>query len=294
MNYVLITPAKNEAAHINLTIGAIAAQTLPPLEWVIVSDGSTDATDKIVSAASQEYSFIHFLRKQSVPQKDFSSKVKAFNFGKDNLHETSYEYIGNIDADISFGPDYFRFILKEFMNNERLGLAGGLLHEEIDGKERPLYTSLTSVSGGVQLFRRTCFEQIGGYIPNKSGGIDSAAEIMARENGWIVRTFPEYKVLHHGPMLTGEANIYRTMFRSGFTKYKLGYHPFFHLVSCVRRLAVRPYFFGSFFFLAGFITAALKKETIILPEKTVRFLRKEQIYRLMANRFIPGLPLKYD
>jgi len=281
MRYVLITPAKNEAKNIGKTIESVASQTIQPLQWVIVSDGSTDSTDDIVKNAASQYPFVVYKRNDSPAKKEFSSKVNAFNLGQKSLTVSDYQFIGNLDADVSFEKDYFGQILSRFSVDPKLGLAGGLVWECVNGIERPFKVSLNSVSGAVQLFRRTCFEEIGGYIPVKSGGIDSAAEIYARACGWIVETFPEYKVLHHGPMLTGAGNIQRMMFRSGVTKYKLGYHPLFHFMSCAGRLFQKPVFLGAICFFAGYCYAALKSEKFILPNHVVRFLRKEQLGRLV-------------
>jgi len=281
MCYVLITPAKNEEKNILKTIESVISQTIKPLQWVIVSDGSTDSTDAIVKGAASKYPFIVYKKNNSPSQKEFSSKVNAFNLGQKSLTVSDYQFIGNLDADVSFEKDYFEQILGKFYVNPRLGLAGGLVWEYVNGKAKPFKVSLNSVSGAVQLFRRTCFNEIGGYIPIKSGGIDSAAEIHARACGWIVETFPEYKVLHHGPMLTGAASIQRTMFRSGVTKYKLGYHPLFHFMSCVGRLFQKPAVLGALYFFAGYCYAALKRETIILPSHVVQFLRQEQMGRLV-------------
>ena len=48
LKYVLITPARNEQAFIEGTIRSVVSQTVLPIKWVIVSDGSTDGTDAIV------------------------------------------------------------------------------------------------------------------------------------------------------------------------------------------------------------------------------------------------------
>jgi len=48
MKYVLITPAHNEERFIRKTLDSMVAQTCLPERWVIVDDGSTDETAKIV------------------------------------------------------------------------------------------------------------------------------------------------------------------------------------------------------------------------------------------------------
>ena len=50
INYVLITPARDEEAHIEKTIQAVISQTILPLKWIIVSDSSVDETDEIIKS----------------------------------------------------------------------------------------------------------------------------------------------------------------------------------------------------------------------------------------------------
>lgn len=281
MKYVLITPAKNEESNISKTIASVIAQTIRPVEWVIVSDGSTDRTDKIVKSYCDKNKFIHFLRNESPAGKDFSSKVNAFNKGFASLQTKDYSFIGNIDADVSFDQNYFEQIISLMQKQPKLGIAGGLIHEVYDGKVKPMKTSVNSVAGAVQLFNRKCFEDIGGYIPIKIGGIDSAAEICARAQGWDVQTFFQIEVMHHGRVLTGKSNKLLTHFQSGLGRYKLGYHPLFHLATCLTRISKPPFILGSIMFLTGYISGVLNKNNKkILPENVVSHLRNEQLLRL--------------
>ncbi|NLG17668.1 MAG: glycosyltransferase family 2 protein [Fibrobacter sp.] len=280
--FVLITPAKNEEKNIWRTIEAVVSQTVLPLEWVIVSDGSTDRTDEIVNEYCKKYSFIKLIRNESPAEKDFSSKVHAFNKGQAALMAGAYSYIGNIDADVTFEPEYFKKIVEAMEKKPTLGIAGGLIYESYDGKVRPMRTSSNSVAGAVQLFRRECFECIGGYIPIKIGGIDSAAEIFARAKGWEVKTISECKVLHHGRVLTGKKNRTYTLFQSGLGRYRLGYHPIFHLFTCCMRLLEAPVFIGSIMFLLGYISGVFRKAKRVLPVDVVSHLRQEQMNRIKS------------
>lgn len=278
--YVLITPAKNEESNIAKTIESVIKQTIKPLEWVIVSDGSTDNTDTIIQSYCKDYSFIKYKRNESPALKNFSSKVNAFNIGLKALDALDYSFIGNLDADISFEAGYFGEILSRFEKMSDLGVAGGLVYEVHKEKIRPLRISFNSVSGAVQLFRKECFETIGGYIPIKMGGIDSAAEICARAKGWKVQTFKELPVYHHGPVLTGNKNPVRTSYQRGYNKYLLGYHPLFHLISCISLIPQKPYLIGATCSIFGYLRAALNKKDLVLPDDVVAYLRKEQLYRL--------------
>lgn len=278
--FVLITPAKNEERNIEKTIQSVVQQTVKPAEWIIVSDGSSDKTDEIVKYYSSEYSFIKYRRNESPVTKDFSSKVNAFNIGLKNLKTNNYDYIGNLDADVSFEPAYFEKLVCHLEKQPKLGIVGGIIHEVYNGKINQMRTSLNSVAGAVQLFRKECFQEIGGYIPIKMGGIDSAAEICARAKGWMVRTFPEYIVYHHGPVLTGTSDPLKTIFQKGHNKYKLGYHPLFHIVSSLWQIFQKPYILGAIYSIWGYYSTAAKRSEKVLPEDVIAYLRKEQLNRI--------------
>ena len=179
--YVLITPARNEAQFIELTIKSVIAQTVLPLQWVIVSDGSTDGTDEIVNKYAAEHRWIELVRTPERQERHFAGKVHAFNAGYAKVKNLDYDLIGSMDADISFDPDYFSFLLGKLAEDPALGLVGTPFKDKTIYDYR--FVSIEHVSGACQLFRRECFEQIGGYVPVKSGGIDHIAVITARMKG---------------------------------------------------------------------------------------------------------------
>src|SRR5262245_276922 len=124
LKYVLITPAKNEAAYIEKTLESVVAQTILPLKWVIVSDGSTDGTDDIVKNYVRENSWIELIRMPERSERNFAGKIGAFNVGYAVVRHLDYDIIGNLDGDGSFEPDYLEYLLKQFARNRRLGVAG--------------------------------------------------------------------------------------------------------------------------------------------------------------------------
>src|ERR1700690_2245715 len=109
--YVLITPARNEAKFIELTLQSVVAQTVRPMRWVVVSDGSTDGMDEIVKKYATENPWIELLRMPERRERSFAGKVQAFNAGYDRVREMPYQVIVSLDADISFEKDYFEFLL---------------------------------------------------------------------------------------------------------------------------------------------------------------------------------------
>lgn len=282
-SYVLITPARNEEAFIEQTIQSVVGQTILPRKWVIVSDGSTDRTEEIVRHYCVDHGFIELVSSCGDAQRNFGSKVHAFYAGYEVLGDISYDFIGNIDADVSFAADYFENILRQFQQDSRLGIAGGVIMELIQGRYVSQNISADSVAGAVQLFRRQCFDDIGGYLPLPHGGIDCAAEVMARMHNWRVKTYFDYAVLHHRRVLTGGANIFRNKFRHGSTDFLLGYHPLFELFRCLYKTTQRPYVLGSLCSFAGFCWAAMTRQKKHLPDTCIHYLRKEQINKLLKN-----------
>jgi len=180
LSYVLITPAKNEEQFIEKTIQSVVKQTILPKKWIIVSDGSTDKTDSIIEKYTSLYPFIELLRKSNSGTRNFGAKAKAILFAYEKLQGLKFDLIGNLDADVSFDPDYYEYIIREFVLNPKLGIAGGLRYDLIKDKFYPLECAPDSVGGPFQLFRRSCYEEIGGYKPLLFGGIDAVAETSAR------------------------------------------------------------------------------------------------------------------
>lgn len=280
--YVLITAAYNEGQYIEKTINSVLEQRVLPAKWVIVSDGSTDGTDDIVQTYASGYKFIQFIRREKDGNKGFASKVFALAAGLKSLTSIDYGYLGHLDADITFSASYFGNLLDRFEMDPHLGIAGGLIYEGHNGRFLPRRSnSLRSVAGAVQMFRRECYEDIGGFIPLIYGGEDWYAEIAARMNGWHVSSFPELPVLHLRP--GGRANGFvRYAFRQGFMDYSLGSHPLFELVKLAKRVPCRPFLMGAVIRLAGYISACCQREARVVSPQFVSFLRREQMSRLWS------------
>jgi glycosyltransferase involved in cell wall biosynthesis len=280
--YVLITPARNEQDFIEGVILSVIAQSLPPREWIIVSDGSTDLTDEIVRRYSRQHTFIKLLRIEGGRTRNFSAKVTAFRAGMSNLSIDAYHFIGNLDADVTFRSDYFVRLLEQFSAQSRLGIAGGLILERIGREFHPQRIHRNSVAGAVQMFRRRCFTEIGGYIPIPGGGVDAAAEITARMHGWRVQTIPSLTVFHHRRVVTGTSNVFRTRLRQGRNHHSLGYHPLFQVLSSLYQITERPYIVGSMLVMAGYVWGRFRDRGSVLDEDVVRFLQREQLRRIIS------------
>ncbi len=282
--YVLVTPARNEAAFIELTLRSMVSQTCRPLKWVIVSDGSTDGTDDIVSRYAADHPWIELLRMPERRERHFAGKVHAFNAGYERVKHLPYAVIGSMDADISFDPEYFAFLLDKLSANPELGLVGTPFKDESMYDYR--FVSIEHVSGACQLFRRECFEAIGGYVPMKSGGVDHVAVISARMKGWKTRTFTEKICHHHRKIGTAQHGRIKSKFRDGVLDYALGGHPLWEVFRTTYQMTKRPYVIGGLSLLTGYLSAALRRGDRPVSDELVAFRRREQMRRLRA--FLTG------
>lgn len=278
--YVLVTPARNEAQFIELTIRSVAAQTILPIKWVIASDGSTDGTDEIVRKYTTEYPWIELVRMPDRSERHFAGKVHAFNAGYAKVKHLNFEAIGSLDADLSFEPDYFSFLLRQLAEDRRLGLVGTPFKDGGNTIYDYRFVSIDHVSGACQLFRRECFEQIGGYMPVKGGSIDHIAVISARMKGWKTRTFTDKICLHHRRIGTAQDSVIVAKFRNGRKDYVIGNHPIWELSRAIYQISRRPYVIGGLALASGYLWALIRRVQRPVSSDLVTFVRKEQMQRL--------------
>jgi poly-beta-1,6-N-acetyl-D-glucosamine synthase len=247
-SYVVISPARNEAQFIELTLKSVTSQTVLPRKWVIVSDGSTDGTDDIV--------------------KDYTARHPCVS----------------LDADISFEDDYFAFLLERMSADKALGVIGTPFRELSGETYDYRFVNIEHVSGACQVFRRECFEDIGGYLAVKGGSIDHIAVITARMKGWRTRTFTERACLHHRAMGTAGRSLLKSRFRLGMKDYCIGNHPLWEVVRIARQMTLRPLFTGGLALAAGYLWGVLRQVPRPVSIDLVAFHRREQMQRL--SRFI--------
>ena len=285
LSYVLITPARNEEGYLEETIRSVISQTILPRKWVIVSDGSTDRTDDIVKKYLASHPWIELVRMPERRDRHFAAKVQCFNAGAERVRGEGFDIVGNLDADITFDPDHFEYLLSKFAADSQLGVAGTPF---VEGNTTYDYrfTAVEHVSGACQLFRRECFEQIGGYVQVKGGGIDWIAVTTARMKGWKTRTFVERVCHHQRPMGTASAGKLRANFLLGKQDYYLGGHPLWQLFRGWYQMTRKPYLLGGLYLLAGYLWAGINRTQRPVSPEFVAFHRREQLQRL--KRFFTG------
>jgi glycosyltransferase involved in cell wall biosynthesis len=282
-DFILISPVYNEEVFMDQLIQSVVSQTIRPKKWIIVDDGSTDGTQAIAKKYGQQYDFImyHYIERRN-KESYYYSKTKAFQAGYDSIKHLDYSFVACLDADLTLSPTYYEDVLREFKRNPKLGIASGIYVNNIDGRLRKVVRDSSGTPGGLQIFRRECYESFGGYTPLRYGGEDALANVMARMHGWQTQSFSEYRTIHHRLIgVRGGTSALRGKLIQGLAEYHLWTHPVFMLAKSLRRAFIeRPYIFASAARLLGFIQGYLRREKRNIPDEIKYHVRKEQIRRL--------------
>lgn len=282
-HYVLITPARDEAQFIELTVKSVVAQTVLPVRWVIVSDGSTDGTDEIVNKYAVVYPWIELVRMPERRERHFAGKVHAFNAGRARVADLDFDVIGNLDADVSFEAEHFQFLVEKFAQDPQLGVVGAPFREGTHQYDYR-FSNIENVWGGCQLFRLDCFEEIGGYVPVKGGCVDHIAVVSARMKGWKTRTFTEKVCLHHRGMGTAQHGRLAAKFRDGAKDYSAGNHPVWELFRVFYQMRQQPVVMGGLALGSGYLWSTVRRVKRPVSSDLMAFTRREQMQRL--RRFL--------
>lgn len=275
IRYVVITPVRDEEVFIAATIECMVAQTIQPVEWVIVNDGSSDGTGAIIDAAAERYPWIRAVhRKDRGFRKSGSGVVDAFNDGYANVRCQNWDYIAKFDGDLSFAPTYFEQCFDRFESEPQLGVGGGLICHLKDGVEVSEKTPMFHVRGATKIYRRKCWKEIGGFFP--AAGWDTFDEIKANSLGWRSRTFPDLHLRHHRETGTTDGR-WGALVKYGRANYVCGYHPCFLAAKCLIRLFKKPYVMGSIGILYGYISGYLLNAPRPDDPRAIAFLRDQQL-----------------
>jgi len=281
MKYILITAARNEQAFISRTLDSVVAQTVLPERWVIIDDGSTDRTAEIVGRYIKRFPWIELTRNPKREGRNFAAKADAVNAALAQLQNVDFEILGNLDADVSFAPDYMEFLLQKFSADPKLGVAGTPFTQEGDyDSTRDSFEGENFVAGPCQLFRCQCFRDVGGYVASRAGGVDWIAVMTARMKGWEAKSFAKKRFHHHRSMGTAEKGKLAALFSYGQKDYYLGGSPVWQLFRVTYRAAKKPHFFGGLALLLGYGWAAIQRRKRPVSDELMRFHRQEQKKKL--------------
>jgi biofilm PGA synthesis N-glycosyltransferase PgaC len=282
-DYIIISPVRNEAEYIQRTIEAVLSQTILPKQWIIVNDGSTDATGPIIDEAAKRYSWIKAVHREDRGIRVAGGGVmEAFYTGFKLVTHEQWQYLVKLDGDVTFEPDYFGRCLTQFAQEPRLGIAGGLVCAAIDGALRPEseVDPVFHVRGATKIYRSECWRDIGGLAP--AVGWDTIDELKANMLGWSTRTFPDIKILHHRP--TGAAyGVWANWLKNGRANYAAGYDFVFMVLKCISRFFRKPYGVAALGLWAGFCSGYVNRIWRVDDPALIRYVRTQQMHRLLGQ-----------
>jgi glycosyltransferase involved in cell wall biosynthesis len=279
--YVIVSPVRDEAGRVERTIDSIIRQTVRPLQWVLVDDGSTDGTDAIVDQAAREHSWITVVHRTNRGRRaSGAGVVAAFRDGYAALRNVDWAFLVKLDGDLVLPPRYFEQCLREFEGDPRLGIGGGTVYHEEAGHDVVETAPRFHVRGASKIYRRSCWEALGGLV--EAPGWDTLDEVRAQMLGWTTRTFAEVKALHLRP--TGMADgHWATAVKYGLANYVTGYHPVFMLLKVTKRVTDQPHGIMAAGLLWGFISGYLRGVPRGADATLVRFVRQQQLRRLLGQ-----------
>lgn len=279
--YVIISPVRDEGIYIEKTIYSVINQTITPVEWVIVDDGSSDNTGKIIDEYARRYQWIHTLHRENRGfRKAGGGVIEAFYDGYNALLATNWDFIVKLDGDLTFEKDYFEKCYSYFSNIKNLGIGGGMIYHIVEGglqlEENPIF----HVRGATKIYKKECWDVIGGLI--KAPGWDTLDEVKANMEGWHTQSFIDIKVIHH--RYTGAADgSWKNWVKNGIANYISGYHPLFMFSKCLKRIFKKPYILGSAGLFYGFMMGYLKNIPQIDDKDLIKYLRRQQLNRLILK-----------
>lgn len=251
-----------------------------PEHWVIVDDGSTDATAAIVENYVARFPWISLIRRINRPDRHFGGKADAVNAGLKYIEPLNFNIVGNLDADVSFEPDFMEFLMQQFARDPQLGVAGTPYLEGDFDSARDSFEGERFVAGQVQLFRRECFQDIGGYTKSRHGGVDWIAVMTARMKGWKTWSFAEKRFCHHRLMSSAERGFFAAYFSYGQKDYYLGGSPLWQLFRVGYRAMKKPFLIGGLAVLLGYCSAAMSGMKRPVSTELMRFHRHNQMKKL--------------
>jgi len=260
--YIVITPCKNEGVNLPDLIESMVAQTVRPVVWVIVDDGSADDTSNIIENAMKTRDWIQSIRLNdtirdrgphlaSVMKKGFDHAVSYSE--KNNL---KYKYLGNLDGDLTLPPTFYENLMNEFEKDPELGVASGGTEHIVGGQLKYAKISVNEPSGGHMLIRRECFEECDG-IP-LSHAMDSVLKAKARIGGWKTKRF-EGNVATEIRDVNAAEGYWVGFVHKGKASYYLNINPL-HVMARVAIYSFRKPHYIGIAYLVGYLSSVVRRE----------------------------------
>jgi len=278
---LVVSPVRNEAAFLQRTIDSVVAQTVRPVVWLIVDDGSTDDTPRIAEEAARHHDWIQVYRRRDRGSRKLGGGVvEAFDDGLSRFDLAEFDYLCKLDGDLEFGPTYFEELFRKFEADAALGSASGKSWIRVGERLVPERTSDQFSQGQSKLYRVKCFREIGGFVREVMwDGIDCYTCHM---HGWKARSFRDegLRFIHLRPMGSSVKNIYTGRLRWGRGQYFMGTHPLYAMGIAAYRMLERPWVVGGLLILAGYVSGYLRGLPRYENEGFRQYLRRWQLARL--------------
>ena len=279
VRYCVITPVRDEEQYILGTIKSVLDQSVRPVEWIIVDDGSKDATGVIIDRYTQEYSWIRTLHRKDRGHRATGGGVEAFLDAYRLLQSHDWEYLVNLDSDLTFAPDYFERCFEYFHKTPSLGIGGGAIYTMVGDLLSLEKAPTFHVRGATKIYRRECWEELGGLFCGL--GWDTVDEVKANQLGWTTRTFADLRLVHQ--RASGAVwGKWGSAVNDGEADYIVGYHPLFFCFKCGRHIFNSPYLIRSLGIAYGFLRGLVRGTPRIEDRALVAYLRNQQLRRLVG------------
>jgi biofilm PGA synthesis N-glycosyltransferase PgaC len=282
---LIVSPVRNEAAHIERVVRGVAAQTVLPARWIVLDDGSEDGTLELLRDLERELTFLTVLERASLLDgaRDRLARAaapRAFNAALGAADWRMYTHVMKLDGDIELPPDYFGVLMDRFASDPALGLAGGVLVEpQADGSMKPIRIPEIHVHGALKLYSRACFEAIGGV--QERLGWDTIDETYARMRGFHTRSYRDLVSVHHRPIGSADGTM-RGRARHGECAYIAHYGPLWVALRSLKVARSRPFGLSGAAFLYGYTRAAVVQADRVPDPDFRRFVRRELRGRMIG------------
>ncbi len=282
LSYVIVSPVRDESRYLQQTLDSVLNQSLRPVKWFLVDDGSTDETPAILSRFASSHDFVTVLRRHRQDgRQPGGGVVRAFQYGYDAIEATAYDVVVKLDCDLQFEPDYFQRLIAHFESDEKLGIASGVYCEEgRPGEWRVVDMPYYHAAGACKAVRKKCFEEIRGFVPAR--GWDTVDEVRAISLGWGTKHFLELQMKHLKPEGTG-IGMLRTSSMQGEIFYTTGGTASLFFLKLCKRLFAKPFLVGAAMMLHGYTQAMLRRKPLLVSSEEAACYRRLLWGRVVAR-----------